>query len=87
MELSLVNSTTTTFTGLPILADISGFRETNPGPIDSALETINGVRSMSILIAYISNFFDMALNGKKETLLSDPSKAYPEVDCVKLVTS
>ena len=86
VELSLANSTTATFTDLPLLADISGLRQTDPSPIDSAFGTINGVRSMSIETTYISDFFDMVLKGKKETLLGGPSKAYPEVAFVRLET-
>ncbi|KIM95718.1 hypothetical protein OIDMADRAFT_133611 [Oidiodendron maius Zn] len=87
VELSLTNSTKATFTDLPLLADISGVRQTDPGPVDSLIGTINGVRSMSIETVYISDFFDMALKGKKETLLSGPNKAYLEVAFVRLETS
>jgi len=87
VELSLANSTTATFTDLPLLADISGVRQTEPSAVDSLFGTINGVRSMSIVTTYISDFFDMVLKGKEETLLSGPSKAYPEVAFVRLETS
>jgi hypothetical protein len=87
VELSLENSTKAMFTDLPLLADISGFRQTNPSVIDSVLRTISGVRSMSIETTYISVFFDMVLKGKKETFLGGPSKAYPEVAFVRLETS
>ncbi len=86
MELSLANSTTATFTDLPLLADIGGLRQTEPTPVESLFGTINGVRSMSIVTMYISDFFDMVLKGKEETLLSGPSKAYPEVAFVRLET-
>jgi hypothetical protein len=84
VELSLANSTIGTFSDLPLLADISGFREKEPGPVDALLGTINGVRSISIETTYISAFLDMALKGKKEPLLSGPSMAFPEVGFVRL---
>ena len=79
-----MNSTIGTFSDLPLLADISGFREKEPGPVDGLLGTINGVRSISIETTYISAFLDMALKGKKEPLLSGPSTAFPEVGFVRL---
>jgi hypothetical protein len=83
LELSLADSTLGTFSDFPLLADISGFRKSDPGPVDSALGTINGVRSTSIVTTYLSAFFDMSLKGEKKTLLSGPSKAFPEVSFVK----
>jgi hypothetical protein len=86
VELSLANSTMGTFTDYPLLADVSGLRKVDPGPVDSVLGTINGVRSTSILTTYISAFFNMALKGEKEALLSGPSMAFPEVSFVRSST-
>jgi len=86
VELSLTNSTLGTFTDFPLLADVSGLREAEPGPVDSVLGTINGVRSTSILTTYISVFFDMALKGEEEALLSGPSNAFLEVSFVRSST-
>jgi hypothetical protein len=85
-ELSLANSTQGTFTDLPLLADVSGLRNSNPKLIDEGIGTISGIRSTSILTTYISAFFDMVLKGEKESLLSGPSEAYPEVSFVRSST-
>jgi len=68
------------------LADVSGFRKSDPEDVDSTLGTINGTRSTDILATYISDFFDMSLKGKEEPLLNGPSKAYPEVSFVRSST-
>lgn len=78
-ELCIANSTQGTFSDLPLLADVSGLRKSEPKAVDLLLGTINGVRSTSILTTYNAAFFDMTLKGKKETLLNGPSAAYPEV--------
>jgi len=65
------------------LADVSGFRAAEPKAVDALLGTISGTRSTSILTTYIPAFFDMAVKGETEPLLSGPSTAYPEVSFVK----
>lgn len=85
-ELSIANSTQGTSTDLPLLADVSGFRKSDPKAVDAVLGTINGVRSTSILTTYILTFFHMVVKRKKEPLLSGPSKAYPEVSFVRSST-
>lgn len=82
-ELSLANSTQGTFTDYPLLADVSGFRESDPKAVDAEFGTINGVRSTNVLATYISAFFDMALKGEEEPLLNGSSNAYPEVSFVR----
>lgn len=83
-ELGLANSTQGTFTDFPLLADISGFRATDPKAVDSTLGTISGQRSMSILTTYNTAFLQMAIEGANEPLLSGPSEAYPEVSFVRV---
>lgn len=82
-ELELANSTQGTFTDYPLLADISGLRQSNPKLIAAAFGTINGVRSTSILTTYNVAFFDMTVKGEQETLLNGPNAAYPEISFVR----
>jgi hypothetical protein len=73
-ELRIANSTQTTLSELALVADVSGITKNN------------AIRFTSILTTYTSAFFDMVLKGKKESLLSGPSEAYPEVIFVRVST-
>jgi hypothetical protein len=85
-ELCIANSTQGSYSDLPLLADISGFRKVGPTGVNATIGTINGVRLTSILTTYTTAFFDMALKGEKEPLLSGPSNDYPEVSFVRSST-
>jgi hypothetical protein len=85
-ELCIANSAQGTLSDFPLLADISGFRATDVTNVDTALGTINGARSISIITAYNLAFLDMFLKGEKQPLLNGPSQAYPEVSFVRSST-
>jgi hypothetical protein len=85
-ELSIANTTQGSYADTPLLADASGFRNSEPTAVNSTLGTINGFRLTSIVTTYNTAFFNMTLEGKrgeKEWLLSGPSGAYPEVSFIR----
>lgn len=82
-EIHLKESLHGNFSDLPLLADVSGFRDVDPDFVNGVLGMINGTRTMNVFTAYISAFFDTVLEGKRGTLLEGPSKEYPEVYFVR----
>jgi hypothetical protein len=85
-EIEIANSTQGTISDLPLLADISGFREADAKVVNSTLGTIPGARSVSIFTTYHAAFFDMFVKGERESLLVGPSAAFPEVSFVRSST-
>ena len=73
-EFRLAGSTQATLTELAVVVEVSG------------LSANNATRYQNISTIYTAAFFDMALKGKKEPLLSGPSLAYPEVIFVRSST-
>jgi Platelet-activating factor acetylhydrolase, isoform II len=79
-ELELLNASHSTFTDLPLIADVAGISTTLPEESQVALGFLPGKRVLQILSSYLSDFFGFVLRGDEcEGLLSGPSKEFPEV--------
>jgi len=67
------------FTDFPVLAKLLGV---DPGAIpevEQLIGTIDGLRVLEILKAYVGGFLSYVLKGQSAKVLQGPSKAFPEV--------
>ncbi|KAN0110439.1 hypothetical protein V8E51_006826 [Hyaloscypha variabilis] len=79
-ELELLNASHSTFTDLPLIADVTNIRTTLPPESQAELGFLAGKRVLQILSKYLSDFFAFVFRGKEgEGLLAGPSDSYPEV--------
>jgi pimeloyl-ACP methyl ester carboxylesterase len=78
-QLEVADTQHLSFSDFPILAETVGVDPKLIKVIGDAIGTIEGKRMLQILRSYVSAFFDFALKGSKEGVLSGPSKSFPEV--------
>jgi len=80
-ELSLKGGAHGAFWDLNLIADVADVRgRFGQYTEEDLLSKIPGKRVYEIVVAYLDDFFQFALAGKKEGLLKGPSKKYPEVE-------
>ena len=60
-----------------VLANCIGINSTSPPMIEQFIGTVNGVRILHVLQAYIGGFFQEVFSGKKVKLLQCPSPNFP----------
>ena len=78
LDIEILNSTHTTFTDIPLLADLI-FGEPLPSFVQGIVGMIPGPRARDVVAAYVAAFMGFALKGENEALLKGPSAAYPEI--------
>lgn len=78
-ELSVKDSAHGLLIDFGLVADVADLRGDDKQIVGTLIGTITGARTMEILRAYFSDFFEFALKGKGEGLLVGPSKKYSEV--------
>ncbi|KAK3297152.1 uncharacterized protein B0H64DRAFT_423433 [Chaetomium fimeti] len=78
-ELSLEGAIHGLLIDFALVADVAGLRGDDKQVVGNLIGTITGARTMEILRAYLSDFFEFTLDGKGKGLLAGPSKKYPEV--------
>lgn len=80
-ELLLEGAAHSTYTDIPLLAYLTDYQAVD-ADIVSTVGTIDGQRTMDIVVAYCTALFDYTIQGKMESLLNSPSEKYPEVEYV-----
>lgn len=80
-ELSLKGGAHGAFWDLNLIADVADVRDKlGQYTEEDLLNKLNGKRVYEVIVAYLDDFFQFALNGKREGLLKKPSKKYPEIE-------
>jgi hypothetical protein len=79
LDIEILNSTHTTFTDIPLLADLI-FGSPLPPLVQGIVGHIPGERARDIITAYVVAFMKMALQGQSQPLLRGPSAEYPEIE-------
>ncbi len=84
MELSLNGSRHASFSDLPLLAEATGLKEKFGKEYETLLGTVDGLRVLEIVVAYVDAFTKYVFTGKNGTLL-DPlgNGQFPEVRVVR----
>ncbi|KAJ9616869.1 hypothetical protein H2200_000589 [Cladophialophora chaetospira] len=80
-EIEIVNSTHTTFTDIPLLADLI-FGLPLPGFVQGVVGNIPGKRVRDVVTAYVVAMMKMALKCEPQALLQRPDPAFPEIEFV-----
>ena len=80
-ELELEGSTHATFTDLPVLVDVLGFRAVMQG-VDSVVGVIGGERARMVISVFVAAFAGLVRGVGGEDLLSGSGGKYPEVSVV-----
>lgn len=83
-ELSVADSVHGLLIDFGLMGDVAGLRGEDSKLVGLVFGKITGQRTLEILSAYLSDFFDFALEGKGEGLLGGPSKEYPEISFTPL---
>jgi pimeloyl-ACP methyl ester carboxylesterase len=78
-ELVLEGGAHGSFTDLADLVDVLGFSGQLSSEVGELLGTIEGARALEVVSAYVVDFFDFVLKGKKVSLLDGPNKKFPEL--------
>jgi hypothetical protein len=81
-ELSVADSVHGLLIDFALVGDVAELRGDDRQLVGNMFGKITGVRTMEILRAYLSDFFDFALEGRGQGLLAGPSRKYPEVSFV-----
>ena len=79
LDIEILNSTHTTFTDIPLLADLI-FGSPLPPEVNAIVGYIPGERARDIITAYVVAFMKFALQGQSQALLKGPSAEYPEIE-------
>ena len=79
LDIEIKNSTHTTFTDIPLLADLI-FGSPLPPLVQSVVGGVPGERARDVVTAYVVAFMKMALQGQPQALLKEPSPEYPEIE-------
>ncbi|KAK4148315.1 uncharacterized protein C8A04DRAFT_24124 [Dichotomopilus funicola] len=83
-ELSVADSVHGLLIDFGLMGDVAGLRGEGSKLVGLVFGKITGQRTLEILSAYLSSFFDFALEGKGEGLLGGPSEEYPEISFIPL---
>ena len=78
-EIEIVNSTHTTFTDIPLLADLV-FGSPLPDFVQGIVGDITGERARDVITAYVVAMMEMVLKCEPQALLQRPSPAFPEIE-------
>jgi hypothetical protein len=79
LQLEVENTTHVSFTDDPILAKTGGLDVNKIPQLAEAIGTIDGLRILEILKAYVGAFLEFATTGREREILKKPSKKYPDV--------
>ena len=79
LDIEILNSTHTTFTDIPLLADLV-FGPKLPPLVQGIVGHIPGKRARDVITAYVVAFMDMALKCRAQALVQRPSTRYPEIE-------
>lgn len=72
------------FSDIPLLTRLLGFSDFNAtSALGSVLGTLDGVRGIDVITAYVVAFCDFVLKGTESAILQMPSPLYPEVTLFK----
>ncbi len=82
LELELDGSTHYTFSDFPLVAKVLDLVNGLPPEDKALLGTLDGLRVIEIVGAYVTAFLDFVLRGVNTTLLQKPDPKYPEVTFV-----
>lgn len=82
LELKLANSQHDTFTDLPIVIKTLGLLDKLSPAVPGLLGTIDGLKALTAVSAYVTAFLDFVLDGRQNRLLQEPSRKYPEVSFI-----
>ena len=84
LELHLEEASHTTFSDLPLLAEVIGLRKRLGRKGDELLGKVDGVRALEIMVAYVTAFAEYVLTGKNSSLLSDDGGGrFPEIKVLR----
>lgn len=84
MELSLNGSRHETFSDLPLLAKATGLKEKLGEGYEALLGTVDGLRVLEIVVAYVDAFAKYVSTGKNGTLLDGLGNGkFPEVKVIR----
>lgn len=78
LNIDIRNSTHSTFTDLPLLADMV-FGQPLPSLVRSIVGQLSGQRARTVVSTYVASFFGMVLKCEAQSLLQRPSKDFPEI--------
>ena len=79
LDIEILNSTHTTFTDIPLLANLI-FGDKLPPLVEGVVGHIPGERARDIVSAYVAAFMNFALKGEPQKLLQGPSPLFPEIE-------
>ncbi|EAQ86150.1 hypothetical protein CHGG_07403 [Chaetomium globosum CBS 148.51] len=78
-ELSVEDSAHGLLIDFGLVADVADLRGDDKQVVGNLVGVMTGARTIEILRAYLSDFFEFTLGGKGQGLLAGPSKKYSEV--------
>ena len=78
-ELNVLKSGHWSYADIPMVVDLAGLRNGFPKDFLGYLGDVTGKRMFEIVAEYISAFFKLTLEGKKDGVLAGPSASWPEV--------
>lgn len=81
-EFEVLGAAHYSFSDLPLIASVLGFRESLPTEVNEVLGTVEGHRMTEIIAAYTTSLLDMVLKSKPEGLLAGGNAGFSEVVAV-----
>jgi pimeloyl-ACP methyl ester carboxylesterase len=81
-ELEVHGAAHYSFSDLPLIASVLGFRENLPAAVDEVLGTVEGHQMLKIIATYTTTLLDMVFKSGPEGLLANGNAEFPEVVAV-----
>jgi hypothetical protein len=78
-ELEVLGAAHYSFSDLPLIASVLGFRENLPTEVNEVLGTVEGHRMAKIIVKYTTSLLDMVFKSGPEGLLAGDNAEFPEV--------